>query len=221
MLDDVQISPIQVLSIPVFLLSLTVHEYAHALVATRGGDDTPRLQGRLTLNPGPHIDIIGTIIIPIINLFSRSIPLIGWAKPVQVNPLRFKNDLWMVWVAIAGPISNVLLAVAAAGLLKLGKVTMGDALPETAVTLGFLFMLVNISLAIFNMLPVPPLDGSRLLFHFGVNGRPRLYPAWSFLERYGIVVLYLIILATPSKTAISMVMDHSLKGLLRLFGLLG
>ncbi|MGI8905588.1 MAG: site-2 protease family protein [Candidatus Sumerlaeaceae bacterium] len=218
MFDDLQIAPHQLLSIPVFLLSLTVHEFAHALVATQGGDDTPRLQGRLTLNPGPHIDLFGTIIIPLINLFS-SIPLIGWAKPVQVNPARFKNQLWMVWVAIAGPISNVLLAVLAAILLKLGTIIMGKDLPEAAQILGFMFILINISLAIFNMLPIPPLDGSRVLFHFGINGRPSLYPAWEAFERYSIFVLYFIIIATPTSRALLMLMQLLTTGLLWLFGL--
>src|SRR5687767_13202958 len=97
--------PHVLLSLPVFLFSLTVHECAHALVAWWGGDDTASLQGRLTLNPVSHIDPIGTILIPLLNMLSN-FPLIGWAKPVPVNPMRLKNSMWMVYVAAAGPISN-------------------------------------------------------------------------------------------------------------------
>ena len=217
MFEDVQLKPEQILSIPVFLFSLTVHEFSHALVATRGGDDTPRLQGRLTLNPGPHIDLFGTIIIPLINLLS-SFPLIGWAKPVQVNPSRFKSQIWMVWVAIAGPISNVLLALVACALLKLGSLMMGN-VPEAAVFLAYLFIVINVSLAIFNMLPIPPLDGSRVFFHFAVNGRPRFYPAWQTFERYSIFVLYLIIIATPTNTALVMMIQFTRNTLFKTFGL--
>lgn len=218
MFDDLHISPHQVLSIPVFLLSLTVHEFSHALVATKGGDDTPRLQGRLTLNPGPHIDLIGTIIIPLINLIG-SIPLIGWAKPVQVNPARFKNQLWMVWVAIAGPISNVLLALSACILWKGAMMAVGKDLPEAATTLGFMFILINLSLAIFNMLPIPPLDGSRVLFHFAINGRPQFYPAWETFERYSIFVLYLVIIATPTSHALLKLLRFLVINLSKVFGL--
>lgn len=218
MFEEAHISPLAVLSVPVFLLSLTVHEFSHAIIATAGGDDTPRLQGRLTLNPGPHIDLWGTIIIPAIGMLS-GVPLLGWAKPVQVNPSRFKTQLWMVWVAIAGPISNMLLAATACLMLKIGFVTVGADIPEPAFALAKLFILINVSLAVFNMLPIPPLDGSRVLFHFVINGRPQLYPIWDTLQRFGIFVLYLIIMATPTSGALTVMMRYLENGLFKIFGL--
>jgi Zn-dependent protease len=219
MLEDAHFRPEQILSIPVFLFSLTVHEFAHALVATRGGDDTPRLQGRLTLNPGPHIDLFGTIILPLIGMFT-SIPVIGWAKPVQVNPMRFKSQAWMVWVAIAGPISNLLIAIAACGALKVARLTMGEEVPQALSTLANIFVLVNIGLAVFNMLPIPPLDGSRVLFHFLVNGRPRLYPVWEAFERFSIFVLYIIIIAPVTRLGLGIAIYGTHLLLFNLFGLI-
>lgn len=190
---DFNLDPAIFLIFPIILFSLSVHECAHALVAWWGGDDTARLLGRITLNPISHIDIFGTILIPIIAAMS-GFPLIGWAKPVPVNISRLKRQSWDVWVTLAGPGSNLALALIATLIMK-GIVLVEDptTLHPVVAQIGWYFISINVTLAIFNMLPVPPLDGSRVLFHYVVNGRPKFYPAWETLERFSIIFLYLII----------------------------
>jgi Zn-dependent protease len=206
------------LAIPVVLFSLCVHEYSHALVATAGGDDTPRLQGRLTLNPISHIDVIGTIILPVIAAVTN-LPLIGWAKPVQVNPKRLKSELWFVLVAIAGPLSNVALAVVSALILR-GLMASGfEGTYVKALKAVFLvFIQANVALAIFNSLPVPPLDGSRVLFHFVINGRPNLYAMWEGFARFGFFILYLIIFIPGSTRILGLAIQVPTYYLLKLAG---
>ena len=166
------------------ILSLTVHEFAHAWSAFKLGDDTASRQGRMTLNPLSHIDPIGTLLIPIFSVLNGGISLIGWAKPVPVSPARFHRGVTMrngmIITALAGPASNLLLALAFSALLmvlfseQISAVTqrfqtsrvmavymLGQHSP-TLLILGRVFFL-NLSLAVFNMLPVPPLDGSRVL----------------------------------------------------------
>ena len=163
------------------VLSLTVHEFAHAWSAWRLGDDTASRMGRMTLNPISHIDPIGTLLLPILG-----VPF-GWAKPVPVNPARFRRDVnmraGMALTAAAGPLSNVLLAVVAAvafGLLaRFAPHTL-----ETGLGTGELLsalLRINVALAIFNLIPVPPLDGSRIVDGFLPY---RLRPQWQAIERF-------------------------------------
>ena len=146
------------LNVALLWLLTTPHEFAHAWVATRLGDDTPRLQGRLTLNPLAHVDWMGTTILPALtSLFGGG--LIGWGKPVYSNPAKLRGGLnGLALVALAGPASNVILAVILAGVTR-ATLSFAPALAH------FTARGVNLSiyLAIFNMLPVPPLDGSKLL----------------------------------------------------------
>ena len=138
--------------LPIFLISLTIHEYAHGWMAYRYGDDTAKRMGRLTLNPLAHITLFGTIILPLIAHF-------GWAKPVPVN-FSVLNKQQIFKVAAAGPLSNILLAFTLAGtfhLLHLDANTMVGSF----VLLGILF---NLVLAVFNLLPIPPLDGSNMVY---------------------------------------------------------
>ena len=152
----------RVLYLIILLLSLTCHEFFHAWSAWRLGDDTAARMGRLTLNPVPHIDLLGTIALPLLGA------PIGWAKPVPVDPSRFNRNVKMstgdIIVSAAGPVSNIVLGTAAAIVLGIlwrfapetvGRGTAGGAL------LGH-FMLVNAGLAIFNLLPIPPLDGGHV-----------------------------------------------------------
>lgn len=151
-----------VLRFGVMIASLTVHEFAHAATAHWLGDRTPDKQGRLTLNPLAHIDPVGTILMPLIQA-TTGIPTIGWAKPVMVNVAalrRFSNQrLSHALVAAAGPLSNLLLALVAASILAVARTSLG------AGTFDALYMmfLVNVGLFVFNLSPVPGLDGSRLL----------------------------------------------------------
>ena len=154
----------------VLLFSLTVHEAAHAWSADRLGDPTARMLGRLSLNPAVHIDPIGTILFPLIAIITN-LPLIGWAKPVPVNPAQLRPH-WrqkFMWIAAAGPASNIVLALLAAmALLVIGPVEdSGDFLASPiAARLEYLFrtaVVVNVLLALFNMVPVPPLDGGNVL----------------------------------------------------------
>jgi Zn-dependent protease len=172
--------------IPV-LLSLAVHEWAHARTALRLGDDTAARLGRVTLNPFAHVDPIGTLLLPLLGF-----PF-GWAKPVPVNPVRFRRGIRMGWglllVAAAGPAVNVCLAAgAAAGLLALGGgPPSAGADPLTAFLWSM--VLINVVLAVFNMLPVPPLDGSRIADAL----MPRRWrPAW---DRFAQVAPVLLLIA--------------------------
>jgi Zn-dependent protease len=157
-----------ILNVALLWLLTTPHEFAHAWVATRLGDDTPRLQGRLTLNPLAHVDWLGTTILPALtSLFGGW--LIGWGKPVQTNPAKLRWGLnGLALVAIAGPASNVVFAVILAVVARIAAAA-APALSEFAVRGVYL----SLYLAIFNMLPVPPLDGSKLLLAARIP--PKIY----------------------------------------------
>lgn len=171
------------LLIPVILLSLTVHEYCHAWAAYKLGDDTAALQGRLSLNPLVHLDIFGTILIFLAGF--------GWAKPVPVNTRNFEDpQRGMLLVAIAGPISNVLMAIIAGLILRYVGLDIGTSVPPMMVAFKkFLYIgiTINLALAIFNMIPLPPLDGSRVVY--GLLPRDKAH-AYSKIEPYGIMILF-------------------------------
>jgi Zn-dependent protease len=178
----------------VLVLSLTVHEAAHALTADRLGDPTARLLGRLSLNPAVHIDPIGTILFPLISMFTGA-PLIGWAKPVPVSPNRLGRH-WkrkFMVIAAAGPASNIVIAVIAALLLRLVPVSGSFQEATFAPLAVFLYRMVglNVLLAIFNMIPVPPLDGGNVVA--GVLRGP-VAEAYDRLRPYGFLILYALIL---------------------------
>jgi Zn-dependent protease len=170
----------------VLLLSLTIHEAAHAWTADKLGDPTARALGRVSLNPLVHIDWIGTVLLPVIAMISN-LPLIGWAKPVPVNVrnLRHHRRDFML-VAAAGPISNLLQAVVYAFLFHL--VWRPDAETVGLVVRGlYVAVQINLLLAFFNLLPVPPLDGGNVML--GLLP-PRLAAAYSQLRQYGFLILY-------------------------------
>lgn len=176
------------------MLAVVCHEVSHGYVAWRFGDPTARMMGRLTLNPVKHIDIFGTLMIFIIG--------IGWAKPVPVVSENLRNPKRdMIWVAAAGPITNILLATVSAFLLR-GLVAFGTpAVPgsplgmlvEPVVLMLAFSVYINLLLAIFNMIPVPPLDGGRVL----VGLLPyRQAAAWSRIEPYGMVIIIVLVFFT-------------------------
>ncbi len=173
-----------IILVPVILFSLTIHEYAHALVAHRLGDDTAKNQGRLSLNPLVHLDLLGTLLLFIVHF--------GWAKPVPVDPRNFRNPKKdMLLVAIAGPVSNILTAIAAAVVLKAVFENFAVILPgsgvDVAVRMLVWFIYIGIVLAVFNMLPVPPLDGSRVLYGLLPDSLAYRYARF---ETYGIFILF-------------------------------
>jgi Zn-dependent protease len=167
--------------------------------AYRLGDDTAARQGRLTLNPIAHIDPIGTLLIPIVGFIVSQMGLnfflIGWGKPTPVNPLRWRNkDLANVMVSIAGILANLLIATIAFTIFKVLLMTrLGDAIPDSMVEPVVLFLryllFMNVSLAVFNLLPFPPLDGSKVLETFLPES---MQPVLAVLEQYGYLLLMLL-----------------------------
>lgn len=173
------------LSAPPILLALTIHEYAHAFVADRLGDSTPRTQGRLTLNPLAHLDFLGTLLLFIARF--------GWAKPVQVDPRNFRHPQRdMMLVAAAGPISNILLALVFGIVYQVFQgaqiETRAEAFLQFIITYS---VIINLILAFFNLLPIPPLDGSKIIKAFLPAA---ILPAFSKLESFGPFLLLGIIL---------------------------
>lgn len=193
----------------VFLFSLSFHEAAHAWTSERFGDDTGRLQGRISLNPMAHIDPVGTILFPLMGFLRiGGFFFFGWAKPVETNPLRWRNkDLANISVSAAGPISNLILAIIAFILLRVmigtesyvpaymqpggpfDLVTPAPGMPDWALPVGTLvsaLLLTNVSLAVFNLIPIPPLDGSHILYTLLPE---RMKDAYSNLSQYGFILL--------------------------------
>ena len=184
-LDFLQIG----LLLAVLIASLTFHEAAHAWAADRLGDPTARLLGRLSLNPLVHIDLIGTVVFPLIAI-STGVPLIGWAKPVPVDVRNLaapRRDFALV--AAAGPASNLVLALAAAGAFAVVRALGDEAGPiADAVVVAVLnAVVINVLLAVFNLIPVPPLDGGNILL--GVLP-PSMVGVVERIRPYGILVLY-------------------------------
>jgi Zn-dependent protease len=185
--------PVQVVFIEFAILvaSLSFHEAAHAWTADRLGDPTARLLGRLTLNPLAHVDLIGTIVFPLVAMLS-GIPIIGWAKPVPVDMRHFREPRRnFAIVAAAGPVSNLALASGAAILYRLVLGSFGDPTPPMAMAAEGLrfFVVINVLLAVFNMIPVPPLDGGNVLMGL-VPERAALTIGW--LRPYGFLILYVL-----------------------------
>jgi Zn-dependent protease len=189
----------------VLIASLSVHEAAHAFAADRLGDPTARQLGRLSLNPAVHVDPIGTLLFPLI-AFATGVPLIGWAKPVPVDPRYLKHPKRdFAVIAAAGPASNLVMAGLGAVALGLARDAagpgdvIGNALTGPLGALLFTFTIVNVLLAVFNMIPVPPLDGGNVLIGVLPAGSARLVEQ---LRPYGIVILYALMLTGVLSTVL-------------------
>lgn len=185
------IQQIIVYALPI-LFAITGHEVAHGWVASKLGDKTALMLGRLTLNPLKHIDLIGTVIVPLILLFLGGF-IFGWAKPVPVNPNNLKKPRRdMAFVAIAGPTANIIMALIWAAIMKLGAVLMGHGLQFALpiVLMGKAGIMINLVLMTLNLIPIPPLDGSRII---SALLPPKLAYKYDRIAPYGIFVLLLLL----------------------------
>jgi Zn-dependent protease len=175
-------------------MSVVVHEVSHGYAALFFGDETARYQGRLTLNPLKHLDLTGSVIVPLLLIISKSGFVFGWAKPVPINPYNFRNRKWAEpIVALAGPLSNISLAIVFGLLIRFGGYL--DILNHSFLYIAGYVVIINLVLAIFNLIPIPPLDGSHLLFSFLSEKYTRFK---EMLQRFGFIfVLVFIIFLWP------------------------
>lgn len=186
--------------LPVLLMSVVVHEVAHALVAKWEGDDTAYRLGRITLNPIPHLDLIGSLIVPLLLLVLPGNFIFGWAKPVPVNPRNYRDYKWGdIRVSLAGIASNLILAVLftlfLAFLQWLGSVLgYGGGVLSVLSQGAYYGLFINLILAVFNLVPIPPLDGSHVLYHLLPN---RFRAKYREFGRYGLGVIMLLVFVVP------------------------
>ena len=173
----------------VLIMSVVIHEVSHGLMADRFGDKTARFAGRLTLNPFPHLDLFGSVLFPALLVLTNAPFLFGWAKPVPYNPENLSNRKWgTVAVASAGILSNFALAILFGIIIRLSA---GLDVPEGFYFITSIIVIVNLALGIFNLIPIPPLDGSKILFAL----LPSSYSSITYrLEEYALILLLIFII---------------------------
>jgi Zn-dependent protease len=190
---------IGIISLLCFAPAIIIHEVAHGFVAHRLGDPTAKRQGRITLNPLKHIDPFGTVILPVILALS-SLPVFGYAKPVPYNPRYFKNiKVGEVLTGLAGPASNLIMALLGAavafGVMQIPIVSSGASeVMSWVITTLYLFVLINLYLMFFNLIPIPPLDGSSVIMPLLPN---KALPTWYQIQRYALPILMLVVIVLP------------------------
>ena len=210
------IQKVAVFALPV-LFAITLHEAAHGYVAKHFGDMTAYAAGRVSLNPLRHVDLVGTIIVPLVSLLLTSV-MFGWAKPVPVNFANLRHPKAdMLWVAAAGPLSNLLMAVMWAVVLNLGAgLGAGNAASAWLTFVGAAGIFVNVIFFVLNLVPLPPLDGGRIL----VSLLPHRY-AWQFarIERYGFLILLLLLFSGVLGFILTPLIMLSLSGIAAVSGI--
>jgi Zn-dependent protease len=212
------LDPVTLISRAIILvIAFTVHEFSHAFVANAFGDDTPRMNGRLTLNPLSHLDVLGSVMLLLAGF--------GWAKPVPINPyvLKQRSRSAVMWVSIAGPMSNLVMAFLAALPLKFGLVqlaSLGTATLRPFAVLWVEFIWINIALMVFNLIPIAPLDGEKVLEFFLPSSA---LPTFERIRPYSPMILLILIFALPyiGIDIIGWIMSPAVNGLFKLFTGLG
>jgi len=207
------------------VFSLSVHESAHAWMSNRFGDDLARLQGRISLNPTAHVDPIGTLLFPAISYFTGA-PLIGWAKPTPVNPLKWRNKrVANFWVSAAGIISNFIIAIIAGATIRIlfelnviqlytdgyrliARPYSNSLIAEGAALLLSTFFWLNFALGVFNLIPIPPLDGSKIL---GSILPPSFESGLEAFERFGFMLLFIAMFTGVFRVIFGVVMPIGIK----------
>lgn len=200
----------------VLIVAFTIHEFAHAWTATQFGDETPRQYGRLTLNPLAHLDPLGSLLLLVVGF--------GWAKPVPVNPyvLQRRSSSALMWVSLAGPLSNLLMAVLAAVPFQVGLLSQYNSGPlnrflPSPGEIGIIFIEINLLLMLFNLIPLAPLDGEKVAEYFFP---PNLARAWDTIRPYGPIILLLVAFVGPTLgfPILTWIIDPPMRVMLRLLG---
>lgn len=193
-----------------FLVALTVHEFSHAFAANRLGDPTAKYLGRLSLNPLKHIDWFGTVTLPLMLMLMRSPFVFGWAKPVPVNPYNLKGKYGESWVSLAGPAANFIVAALLVLVLKITPDYVIASWTKDFLKLIIYVIVINVTFGVFNLIPIPPLDGSKILIDILPASQNRVK---EFLNRYGIMLLMLFILFGGSFLFLAIIFVLRLMGL--------